>query len=94
MTTFRKRLKLYSKVLDKVGVAHQRAKTVEECAELINAVCKHDDARITKKELITEIADVWIMIEQMALAYGLDAVTAERDYKIKRLETRLNNDTL
>lgn len=42
----------------------------EECAELINALCKYKRGRVTDSDVITEIADVMIMCEQMAYYFG------------------------
>ena len=73
------------------GHASQVLKTFEECGELLNALAKYytDPPRSTKEDVIEELADVSIMIDQMALEFGLSEFLAERAYKIKRLKERI-----
>ena len=51
-------------IFDTYGMAKQRLKLCEECAELIQAILKGDE-----KHIAEEIADVSIMIEQ--ITYGM-----------------------
>ena len=82
--------KLYSRALAKWGFPAQATMVMEECAELINAMCKLERGRITEDEVITEIADVMIMCEQMATHFGTVKVELEKDRKLQRLKERLN----
>ena len=41
------------------------------------------------KDVCTEIADVQIMMEQLAIIYGKEDVASERKYKLERLKERL-----
>lgn len=86
-----KRIELYLDVLETYGYGHQVMKTIEECAELINALTKLRDNRGTEQELMTELADVAIMVEQMAVLFGLAEFEAEKEKKLIRLQERLNN---
>ena len=63
---------------------------MEECSELINAMCKYDRGRATEDDIITEVADVVIMCEQMASYFGEVKVELEKDRKLQRLKERLN----
>ena len=63
---------------------------IEECAELTNALAKIPRNRVTEDEIITEIADVSIMIDQLAMMFGEDKVFKERQRKIQRLKMRLS----
>ena len=67
------------RILKHYGAANQRRQLCEECAELIQAVCKYErtidsftaekytDVMNTEREIASEIADVLIMIEQIKL---------------------------
>lgn len=61
----------------------------EECAELIDALCKYRRGRCTEENVITEIADVLIMAEQMSIIFGEDAVEREKRRKLNRLQQRI-----
>lgn len=77
------------------GEASQQEMAVEECAEFILAMqkVKRVGGRKIKPDaipnLISEIADVTIMMRQMALIFGEDAVNAQIEFKINRLKERL-----
>lgn len=75
--------------VDRMGIDSQVIVAIEEMAELTDALCKSKRGRNTPADIITEIADVQIMMEQLSLYYGKDAVAAERSRKIDRLENRL-----
>lgn len=75
----------------------QRAVFIEECAEAIQASCKLERASNSspeeyeqrRKALISEIADVIIMAEQMRIYLGRDQVDAEIQKKIERQLDRI-----
>lgn len=62
---------------------------VEEMAELTDKLMKDKRGRTTKAEIVEEIADVTIMMRQLALMYGVDDVAAEVDNKLHRLFGRM-----
>ena len=80
---------LYEQVIDAWGHRAQEDMCIEECSELINAIEKHRRGRNGDKDVITEIADVMIMCEQMAVIYGVEQVQAEKRFKLMRLYERL-----
>ncbi len=72
------------------GFDSQMRMAVEECAELIRAVCHFERAILGSREnVIEEIADVKIMIRQMELIFGADKVQAIVNGKMERLAERL-----
>lgn len=71
------------------GPKSQKEMAKEECAELIDALCKEQRGRASEHDVITEIADVMIMMEQLALIYGSERVAAEKARKLVRLERRI-----
>lgn len=81
---------LYKQVLAKWGTVAQVMMTIEECSELIDALCKLDRYRVNEDAVITEIADVMIMCEQMSILFGEELVEKEKDRKLERLKQRLN----
>lgn len=75
--------------LDRYGIEAQEMMLFEECGELINALAKLHRKRANHLDLITELADVSIMIDQMALYYGEDLFEKERERKLLRLNDRM-----
>ena len=74
------------------GAEHQKKKAIEEMGELITAISREQDGRATLEQVITEIADVQIMMRQLALIYGIDAVAEEIDRKQRRLLRRIDKE--
>lgn len=79
----------------------QRAIFVEECAEAIKAVCKVERAADSSAEtyadkisdLISEVADVLIMAQQMRLYLGAAKVDSEIQRKLDRQLERIREET-
>lgn len=74
------------------GKESQKLLAVEECSELINALMKERRGRVYDDDIITEIADVQIMAEQLSQIYGRRKVTLERIRKLRRLESRMKRN--
>ena len=63
----------------------QEEKAEEECMELALAIKHYRKGKLSLPDVITEIADVLIMCEQMMIMHDCrDAVNKEIDYKIAR----------
>ena len=75
----------------KYGISHQFDMAHEEMGELIVALHHLKRGKATADDVITEIADVTIMIYQLAEMFGVEKVQAEIDRKLKRLSERMNN---
>ena len=71
------------------GIFNQQWMLVEECGELLNAIAKLRRDRVGKMDVITELADVSIIVEQMAFFYGEEEFNQERERKLLRLKDRL-----
>lgn len=72
-------------IYDHYGKDQQYSKLMEELGELISAM-----ATGTEEEVISEIADVEIMLEQIKDGLGIRAkVCGEIDYKLKRQLVRM-----
>lgn len=84
---------LLRKVLSKWGLNSELDVSIEECSELIQAICKlrrYGETEKTVTNLIEEIADVSIICDQLSLIYGKDKVKKQKDIKLERLKQRLN----
>lgn len=84
--------KIINTALNKYGIENQKWMLIEECGELLNAIAKLKRGRSTKEDIITELADVHIMVEQMAFFFGWNEFKAEKKRKLIRLNERLNKD--
>lgn len=79
------------------GVRHQVAKTIEELNELSVELARwlqldqQGARRITSLQVLEEMADVWIMLQQMRLVFGPIAFEDARIKKLKRLRKRLED---
>ena len=82
------------------GMAAQVDMAIEEMAELTKALCKERRAQLTPgmhsaehANVIEEIADVAIMLKQLLIIFDKDGeIQKEVDYKIDRLEQRLQKE--
>lgn len=74
------------------GPEHQKKKAIEEMGELITVLAREQDGRATPEQVITEIADVHLMIRQLMLIYGVDACLEEYDRKQRRLLRRMDKE--
>ncbi|MBR4533909.1 MAG: hypothetical protein IKO85_05130 [Bacteroidaceae bacterium] len=83
------RKKIYNEAIKRYGIRNQKFMVMEECGELLNVLAKSNRSRVTIPEIITELADVSIMVEQMAFFYGWDEYLAEKVRKLERLQERL-----
>jgi len=75
------------------GPEHQKRKAIEEMGELITELEREQDGRTTPEKVITEIADVHLMIRQLMLIYGIEPCLAEYDRKQRRLLSRMDKET-
>jgi len=86
------RTKVYKRAIGTYGKTLQIAVCCEECSELIKELIKDVRGKSTKTQILTELADVQIMIEQMMLIYEISQkdLEEEMNFKIVRLNDRLN----
>ena len=84
MTTLEKAIATYGKDMQ-LNVA------VEEFSELIKEICKNKRGSDNRDNIIEEMADCYIMLEQMEIIFDVkNAEIYEMMYnKMKRLENRL-----
>ena len=82
------RIKLYEAAISKWGVEAQRNMAFEELGELNTILARDRRGRATKEEILTELADVTIMCEQMAVILGFEDYEKELDNKLIRLRDK------
>lgn len=87
--TEKEREEIYISAIGTYGIDKQIDMCIEECAELVNALCMLRRGRNNRKDVVTEIADVRIMCGQMALLFGDRDVDEEIERKLERLKERL-----
>lgn len=75
--------------LDTWGEHDQKAMAIGEVGEYLTLVGKQVQGRATDSDWVSEIADVIIMMEQMAKIYGYERVQQEINYKTYRLANKL-----
>lgn len=85
------RLELYKRALNDWGIRPQVMMVMEETGEMLNAIGKYDRGRVDKDDVITELADVCIIMEQMATFFGWEEFKKEKERKLERLRERLDN---
>jgi NTP pyrophosphatase (non-canonical NTP hydrolase) len=94
--------RLYRAAIDKWGLHEQVYQALEECGELIaaighwrrNVVGMWSEDPAVKQAVIHEIADVGIMMEQLAQIFGPDDVAEAREQALSRLAERIDGSSL
>lgn len=81
---------IYTKAFNKWGVNAQITMVYEELGELATALARYERGRAADEDVITELADVTIMCEQIALLLGHGKYEEEVERKLTRLKERLN----
>lgn len=82
---------LCRRAMEIYGFPAQAAMVVEECGELTNAICKFRRGRVGEDDIITEIADVMIMCEQLSNYFGKEKVALERVHGLNNGVTKTQN---
>lgn len=79
------RLNLYKEAIEKWGEEAQVNMLNEELGELITAVAQFKRGRTSHHDVMTELADVFIMVEQIASMMSYDDFEKELDRKLIKL---------
>lgn len=82
------------RIFENYGLRNQLVKTNEECGELIVAVSKLQQVCSEKNisNVKEEIADVAVMVFQIALDFGIDDISKIIERKIDRQIERIENE--
>lgn len=77
------------RALEHYGGREQHDKATEEMGELTVALARYRDGRGSAEQVIDELADVAVMIAQLAELYGREAVDERIGHKLARLKRRI-----
>lgn len=79
--------------IETYGAEAQLNVAIEEFSELIKEICKHKRYADNTDAIIEEMADCYIMLEQMKMIFGLEnaIISNEMKRKIKRLKSRIDD---
>ena len=79
--------------IETYGAEAQLNVAIEEFSELTKEICKHKRYMDNTKAIIEEMADCYIVLEQMKMIFGLGSTVIPdvMDKKIKRLKSRLTD---
>ena len=82
---------ILEKAIETYGKDMQLTVAVEEFSELIKEICKSKRGRDNRNNIIEEIADCYIMLEQLGIIFGIEDTEINQviDEKLTRLEKRL-----
>ncbi len=80
---------ILKKCIEVWGVEAQELMAVGECGEFITLQGRKAQGRDTNEDWVSEIADVSIMMEQMAHMRGYEVVQDMINIKLQRLKERL-----
>ena len=83
---------ILKQAMNHYGFRDQYNQLTEECGELLAAVNHYIRGKNTNEAVITELADVAIMVEQFAHELGYEKYLEERNRKIERLAGRISFD--
>ncbi len=82
--------RLYDLSLEHFGLHHELVTLMEECGELVQAVSKvyrYRDSLARLEDLAEELADVRLMSDKVARAFGIEGRVAHiKEEKLERLE--------
>lgn len=82
-------MNIYQEAVHKFGADHQILKAVEELNELATALMHYREGKATKEQVQSEMADVWIVLEQLNLIVGNPTQVMIED-KHEKLNIALN----
>ncbi len=84
---------LYKKTVELWGVETQIKQAIEECSELITALCHKERGRIDWADVAKEVADVEIMCSQLREIVGPEIVDQCKDKQLSRLREDIETDS-
>ena len=82
---------ILQKAIETYGAESQLNVAIEELSELIKEICKHKRGESNLVAIIEEMADVYIMLEQMQMIFDLGSTVIPNamELKVNRLKKRL-----
>lgn len=86
-----KDVNLYKATLKKWGDEAQYDQAIEECAELIVALKHYKRGKVDETVIISELADVTLMIGQLTWMFGAEKIDQAIGEKLKKLKILLED---
>lgn len=83
---------IYQATIARWGVDAQYDQAIEECAELIAALKHFKRGKISRHEVIDELADVTLMLGQLRWMFGEELVASAINRKLEKLKQLLDED--
>jgi NTP pyrophosphatase (non-canonical NTP hydrolase) len=82
---------ILKQAIETYGAESQLNVAIEEFSELIKEICKHKRYMDNTEAIIEEMADCYIMLEQMRIIFGLGStvIVDAMEKKIDRLQRRM-----
>ena len=82
------------KAIETYGVDMQLNVAIEEFSELTKEICKHKRGADNRSEILEEIADCYIMLEQMMIMFKMNfrEIASVMNEKVERLRGRLEGE--
>lgn len=77
--------RVYRAALEKWGLEAQYDQTIEECAELIAALKHFKRDKVDEEQIVSELADVTLMIGQLTWMFGEERVREAVALKLEKL---------
>lgn len=81
-------------VIAKFGKEHQTFVAIEEMSELMKALTKNMRGEHNRQDIVEELADVYIVLDQIMMMHGidLDDVVRKMNEKAQRMADRLEGE--
>mgnify|MGYP000551156044 FL=1 len=79
----------YEKTIAKWGEKAQFDQMIEECAELIAILQHYARGKVARDEVVSELADVFLMVGQLTYMFGEEELRDAVGNKINKLHTLL-----
>lgn len=84
--------KLFQRAISTWGEESQKMMAVGECGEFLAEFGRMVQNRSSSEKMVDEIADVIIMMNQMALMFGEDAVRERIKFKLSKITAKLDKE--
>lgn len=92
MISIKDRYEVYKDAIALYGPRHQLTVAIEEMSELTKEICKNNRGNDNRDHIIEEVADVYVMLEQLEIIFNIEPreVLEVMNAKIERLAKRVN----
>jgi NTP pyrophosphatase (non-canonical NTP hydrolase) len=82
---------LYARTIQRWGEKAQYDQAIEECAELIATLQHFARGKVDRAAVVSELADVFLMVGQLAYMFGEEQLLAAVEAKVTKLEGMLKD---